>query len=42
MNVRRPNIKVLDENIAQVFVVILARMHRDMFAVLVKDLHHEA
>ena len=41
MNIRRAHLKIADEDIAEAFVVILARVHRNVLAVLVEDLHNE-
>ena len=41
VNVRRANFEILDENIAQAFVIILTCVNRNMFAMLVEDLHHQ-
>ena len=41
MNIRRSYLQIADENIAEAFVIILARVHGYMLAVLVEDLHNE-
>ena len=42
MNVGRSYLEVPDENVTEAFVIILARVHRNMFAMLIENFHDQA